>query len=379
MIIILFIVAMILIFVFIFIIFFLIAKHQNTQKTEIDVLNFLIENPKKASLYMIKNGMEKISYNSEIKMPLASTAKVIIAIEFARQVAAKLVDEHELVALEELNKFYIPGSDGNAHNNWIKWIKSNHKEVQGKITLFEIASGMLAYSSNANTEFLIARMGLSEINDNIIKLSLSSHDKIFPFSSAGLMSSYIQETEKMCFKESIQKISEMTYEEYMKKSIEIHQILNSDERIGCIQKWNTKQNYARRLQVLESRRLPRSTTKEYAHIMKLIHKEELVPSSINPYLKLLVQRQVDNTKLIEFGNKGGSTISVLTEALYCTDREGNEFQIAMFIQDESGVDHIWLKQKLDLFFYKLLTDTEFQEEVSSKLTYDKGRSDCFIQ
>lgn len=102
--------------------------------------------------------------------------------------------------------------------------------------------------------------------------------------------------------------------------------------------------------MLESRKLPRSTTKEYAYLMKLIHKEELVPSTINPYLKMLIQRQVDNSKLIEFGNKGGSTISVLTEALYCTDREGNDIQLAMFIQDDSGVDHIWLKQKLDLFF-----------------------------
>ncbi|MGZ0040512.1 serine hydrolase [Paenibacillus ottowii] len=138
MIIIVFIVAMILIFVFIFIIFFLIAKHQNNQKTEMDVLNFLIENPSKASLYMIKNGMVKISYNSEFKMPLASTAKVIIAIEFARQVAAKLLDEHELVALEELNKFYIPGSDGNAHNNWIKWIKSNLKRFKGKLRYLKL-------------------------------------------------------------------------------------------------------------------------------------------------------------------------------------------------------------------------------------------------
>ncbi|ADO57875.1 beta-lactamase [Paenibacillus jamilae] len=372
--IILLLVAITLIFVFICILFLLIAKRQNNKKTEIDVLSFLKENPSKASLYMIKNGMEKISYNSEVKMPLASTAKVIIAIEFARQVAAKLLDEHELVDLEELNKFYIPGSDGNAHNSWIKWIKSNHKEVQGKITLFEIAHGMLAYSSNANTEFLMDKMGLDEINENINKLSLSLHDKIFPFSSAGLMSSYIQEVDKIGFKESIQKISEMTYKEYMEKSIEIHQILNSDKGLGCIQKWNTKQNYARRLQVLESRKLPRSTTKEYAYLMKLIHKEELVPSTLNPYLKMLIQRQVDNSKLIEFGNKGGSTISVLTEALYCTDREGNDIQLAMFIQDDSGVDHIWLKQKLDLFFHKLLTDTEFQKEVSKKLSYDKGRN-----
>ncbi|WP_420539191.1 serine hydrolase [Paenibacillus polymyxa] len=372
---ILLVVAILLIFVLILcILFLLIAKRQNNKKTETDVLNFLKENPSKASLYMIKNGMEKISYNSEVKMPLASTAKVIIAIEFARQVAAKLLDEHELVDLEELNKFYIPGSDGNAHNSWIKWIKSNHKEIQGKITLFEIAHGMLAYSSNANTEFLMAKMGLYEINENINKLSLSLHDKIFPFSSAGFMSPYIQETENIGFKESIQKISEMSYEEYMKKSVEIHQILNRDQGTERIKKWNTKQNYVRKLQVLESRKLPRSTTKEYAYIMKLIHKEELVPSNINPYLKKLIQRQVDNSKLIEFGNKGGSTVSVLTEALYCTDREGNDIQLAMFIQDDSGVDHIWLKQKLDLFFYKLLTDTAFQEEVSSKLSCDKGRN-----
>ncbi|MEC0232810.1 serine hydrolase [Paenibacillus kribbensis] len=369
--IILLIVAMILIFAFICILFLFIAKGQNNRKTEMDVLSFLKENPSKASLYMIKNGMEKISYNSEVKMPLASTAKVIIAIEFALQVAAKILDERELVPLVELNKFYIPGSDGNAHNNWISSIRSNHKEVRGKITLLDIAHGMLAYSSNANTEFLMAKMGLDKINENIMKLSLSSHDKIFPFSSAGFMSPYIQETENIGFTETIQRISEMSYEEYMKKSIEIHQILNRDQGKECIQKWNTRKNYARKLQVLESCKLPRSTTKEYAYLMKLIHKEELVPPTANSYLKQLIQRQVDDSKLIEFGNKGGSTISVLTEALYCTDLEGNDIQLALFIQDDSGMDHIWLKQKLDLFFYKILTDIEFQEEVSLKLSDNK--------
>ncbi|WP_246772724.1 serine hydrolase, partial [Paenibacillus polymyxa] len=101
--IILLLVAIILIFMFICILFLFIAKRQNNKKTEMDVLSFLKENPSKASLFMIKNGMEKISYNSEVKMPLASTAKVIIAIEFARQVAAKILDEQELVPLELLS------------------------------------------------------------------------------------------------------------------------------------------------------------------------------------------------------------------------------------------------------------------------------------
>lgn len=370
----LFITAAILIFVVIFIVFFLIAKRQNRMKTEKDVLAFLLDNPDKASLYMIKNGVEKISYNSEAKMPLASTVKLIIAIEFARQLATKKLDKNELVTLEELNKFYIPGSDGNAHKNWLQWLQSARKEIEGKTTLFEVVRGMLTHSSNANTEFLIEKLGLDQINENVTKLSLASHDLIFPFSSAGLMSSYIQERDKIDFKESVNKINKMSYEEYMEASIEIHSILNSDKGSSSIQKWNTKQIYARKLQVLESRKLPRSTTKEYAHIMKLIHKEELVPSAINSYLKPLVERQVDHSKLKEFGNKGGSTISVLTEAFYCTDREGNDIQLALFIQEESGIDYIWLKHKLDLFFYKLLTDEAFQEEVSGKLTNDEGRN-----
>ncbi|MHA6532925.1 serine hydrolase [Paenibacillus sp. BAC0078] len=372
--IILIILAIVLMFVLIGLLLVLLAKRQNNKKTEMDVLNFLLENPDKASLYMIKNGVETISYNAELKMPLASTAKVIIAIEFARQAAAKTLDEHELVSLEELNKFYIPGSDGNAHPSWIKSIQSGDTEVNGKTTLFEVAHGMLSHSSNANTEFLIAKLGLEKINENVTALSLSAHDKLFPFSSAGLMSSYLQETENIGFKESMQKIGEMSYEEYMQKSIEIHQLLNSSQGTACIQKWNTKQNYARKLQLLESRKLSRSTTKEYAHLMKLIHKEELTPSTINPVMKRLIQRQVDPSKLKELGNKGGSTISVLTEALYCTDLEGNDTQLAIFIHEESGLDHIWLKEKLDLFLSKLLKNAEFQDEVSRRLSYDMEKS-----
>ncbi|MOA44026.1 hypothetical protein D3C78_1662500 [compost metagenome] len=106
--------------------------------------------------------------------------------------------------------------------------------------------------------------------------------------------------------------------------------------------------------------------------MRAIQNESLVPNTIHEVLKSLLERPVDSTKLKVLGNKGGSSISILTEALYCTDVTGNEIQLALFIHEESELEQIWLKKKIDLFLGKLLTDSLFEEEVQKQLSMKEG-------
>lgn len=350
------------------VILFMIAKRQYQLKTEHDVLRYIQNNPDKASLYMLKNGVERISYHSEVRRPLASTAKLIVAVEFARQLVEQSLDGDELVPVEQLQRFYIPGSDGGAHEKWVQSVKSRNGIIAGKVPLLEIARGMLRYSSNANTEFLMRRLGLEAINANLEHLPITSHDRLFPFSSAGLMCSFLQEEEQISYKEALLHMEGMSREQYMAHAMSIHDRLDKDKDGSAIKRWNTRKTYSREQQLLWSSGMPRGTARDYAHLMRDIQNEGLTSYAMNSVLKGLLERPVDAGKLTEFGNKGGSSISILTEALYCTDVSGNDMQLVLFIHEESELEQIWLREKLDVFLAKLLTDSSFEEEVQNQLS-----------
>ena len=59
--------------------------------------------------------------NEDKLMPLASTVKIIVAIEFAKQAAHNVFSKNEKIALSELAKYYIPNTDGDAHPQWINY------------------------------------------------------------------------------------------------------------------------------------------------------------------------------------------------------------------------------------------------------------------
>ena len=116
------------------------------------VLNFIKENPDRAAIKLVRNDSLIAEQNPNKLMPLASTVKIILAIEYAIQSSQNEINPQESVALNELDKFYIPNTDGGAHLNWLRSIKSKINDNQ--IPISEITKGMIRYSSNANTEWL---------------------------------------------------------------------------------------------------------------------------------------------------------------------------------------------------------------------------------
>ena len=84
------------------------------------ILDFIKKNPNKSAIVIVRNDTILAQRNNNNKMPLASTVKIIIAIEYAIQSASGELDPNETVPLEELEKFYIPNTDGGAHPRMVK-------------------------------------------------------------------------------------------------------------------------------------------------------------------------------------------------------------------------------------------------------------------
>lgn len=83
------------------------------------ILKHLKSNPQTTSLYVAENGVQIITYQSDIVRPLASTVKILIAVEYAMQIDSGKLTKDRSVSIHDLNRYYYKNTDGNAHENWL--------------------------------------------------------------------------------------------------------------------------------------------------------------------------------------------------------------------------------------------------------------------
>ena len=74
---------------------------------------------------LAENGEPVISYQSTSIRPLASTVKILIAVEYAMQVEENKIQKDQKVSLDNLNRFYLKNTDGGAHEAWLDAMKQN--------------------------------------------------------------------------------------------------------------------------------------------------------------------------------------------------------------------------------------------------------------
>ncbi len=315
------------------------------------VANFIANNKNKSALYWVRNDSLMAEQNPDRKMPLASTVKIIIAIEFAEQVSSGKINPQEKVPLSELSRFYIAGTDGGAHPAWLKQMKEKNLIADGTASLLEIAKGMIRHSSNANTEYLMWRLGLAPINANLAELGLIKHDSLYPFVSA----LYV------CSEENSAKGLElMGMDLYKKKAMHYYEVLKMDTTIK--ERFNSA-HVSMPVQRVWSDRLPGSTVREYDSILQKIQSRTYFDSTTQKTLEEIMEWPMEafdsnREKYQSLGAKGGSTAFVLTYALYAADKKGNRTRLTFFFDDLSTVESTFLQAMLSDFQQKVLSDYE---------------------
>jgi len=335
--------------------------HEDGEK----VLNFIKNNPEKSAIYLIRNDTVIAEQNSDTVMPLASTVKTVVAIEFARQVSNGIINPNEKIDTLELEKYYLGGTDGGAHYEWKKMLHKKNLLDSGKVSLLEIAKGMIRFSSNANTEFLMDKLGFDNLNSLLDSLNLKTHQKFYPFVSALFV---CQKPKDEDDKQFIEKLGMMDMNEYLKKSFEVHAKLKHDTLF--IKTFDGKRLYME-YQKIWSQRLIGGSPKEYASITKKINSRKYFDSSTQNILDEIMEWPMINSEnknsFNHFGSKGGSTAFVLTESLYTTDKSGNKTELALFFNNLSSLQNIRLQASLDDFILKTLKDESFRDKITETL------------
>lgn len=320
------------------------------------------------SLFIRCNQEEWAAVNVHQPLPLASTVKIIVAIAYAQQAAKGKIDPQQQVPFAELERFYVPKTDGGAHEAWMaQWTKENERD---SVPLCEVAKGMIAYSSNANTEYLMNALGLPVINKVLESLTLSRHEPLYPIVSALFVPAQLMAEQGLSKEEALHAMKKMDITEYRQRALQIHQKWLDRPPIEK-EKERTRNLLDREFQKVWSDRLPRSTTADYVSIMEKLNKktffDQQVHRCLDPVMEQLMKNPDHQKWLCHAGQKGGSTAFVLTMAMYATDKQNNQTELAFFADGLTPLEQAKLSRNINGFQLKLLTDPAFRTYVKKEL------------
>jgi D-alanyl-D-alanine carboxypeptidase len=329
------------------------------------VLNFIAANKTRAALYLVRNDTVLAKQNENKLMPLASTVKIMVAVEFAKQAASGIIDEDSYVAIQELDKYYLPNTDGGAHPQWLGYEKMKKHIKEDSIKLVDVARGMIIFSSNANTEYLMDLLGLDNVKNNIQLFGLQQHTAIYPLVS----SLYMYQNPKGAKEGKILKaIKQMPEEQYCKFIALIHNQLKYDSSFKA--KFRP-QDLSMKMQKVWSDRLPASTVKEYVQVCKILNTRKFLEPDAYGVLAEVLESLMESTAnqkwLKHAGTKGGSTAWVLTKALYATTQANTAIEVAYFFNDLTEKENATLQKWLNAFELKMLKDEAFRQQVAMAL------------
>lgn len=103
----------------------------------------------------LDNRAATVLINPAERFPLASVAKLLIFLEYAQRVEAGTLAFNAPVAIAELNHYDVPGTNRGAHDLFLAQFPAGITSLG----LWDIAAtGMIQYSSNAASDYLLAQL-----------------------------------------------------------------------------------------------------------------------------------------------------------------------------------------------------------------------------
>jgi D-alanyl-D-alanine carboxypeptidase len=348
-----------------YLVLLLISQQAFSQSPADSILNFISANKSRSSIYLSQNDTVLTHLNENTLMPLASTVKIMVAVEFAKQAAANVVDQSGKVSLAELDKYYLPNTDGNAHPNWITYEKKMGHIQNDSARLIDVARGMIMFSSNANTEYLMDLLGFDNVKNNIQLFGLKQHTAIYPLVASLFMYQNPKGKKEESILKGIKKLSDQEYSRYI---FDMHNALKYS---SLLKDKFRPQDLTMTMQKAWSDRLPASTTKEYVRICKVLNNRKFFDENtygiISEVLESVMENPANQKWLKHAGMKGGSTAWVLTKAVYATTKDDTKIEMAYFFNNLTEQENSSLQKWMNSFELKVLSDAGFRKKITETL------------
>lgn len=320
------------------------------------VTKHVLKHPETTSLYVAIDGEPVISHEDDVVRPLASVVKIVVALEYAYQVSDGTIDASTEVHMTELDKYYIKNTDGGAHPDW--------KEVEGledaeTVSLEEVARGMITYSSNANTDYLIDLLGAGNIRQRMKTENIEPHDEVYPIVSGLLV--VAEEKRISDDKDWLEQLSSMDVPTFSERAFDIHAQLKEgtfDTSGG--------DELSLKEQRVWSDHLPGSTAKVYGELLHRIVAEDFdeeVNKIMHDLLRYGLESNPENREYYEaIGAKGGSTAFIINQALFIEMLDGTHYEFVILTDDLSILQMLLMSNNLNAFIVEFANDETFRDE-----------------
>lgn len=133
-----------------------------------DLLTWMSEHPANAGLAVLPDRGRAISYGAARRYPLASVRKVLVA----GRLTASGANLSQRVPRASVERFYVPGTDGGAHER-----AELHPT---RPTLRQLLRATLEVSDNAAADALLRRVGAPAVDAWARRQGLTRQDPIYP-------------------------------------------------------------------------------------------------------------------------------------------------------------------------------------------------------
>lgn len=355
------------------------ADQVHQLKTPESMMDYILENPEKVSIaaYRLDRPEHGLFLNADQKRPLASTMKILVLAEYARQVSLGMVASEERARLEDVELFYLPWTDGGAHALAVRDFKEKgYIDSQNTVLLEHIVFAMIRYSDNAATDFMLTRLGKEHIEALPALLGLSQQDAVMPL--AGMFLSWNNHRLKNPPLERLKHYQSMTQVQYADEvNFWTNEWINN-EAFRAAELDRLKQQglgISSKHQQAFSSLAPKGTAREYADIMARIYSGELISAEVSEIMAEFLGWPMAISSTVQenfdvFGTKGGNLAGVLTATYFARSKGASDGTVlSVFYENLEGA--VWfdlarnvLHQQLEL---NLMQDATLFELFKEKL------------
>lgn len=326
-----------------------------------NILEFMAANPGRASIWARRNGEVVADFQSGRAMPLASTVKILLAVEYAQQVASGRLKPDETVALADLDKYLLLGTDHGGHAGWLKYARQLKLVSNERARLEDVVRGMLQFSSNANADWLIERLGLDRINAAARHLGLGQ-TRMYSFVGSMYLSGLHGGASPEAWAQAMRAMPQAEWE---RRANEAHDKLRDDAG-GEFKKAFVFPNADE--QKVWSDRFPAGSAREFGELMGRVNGRQFFPAKTQQVLDRVLEWPLQASPAARkaythLGFKNGSTAWVLTQAFYGRTVQGDVVEGAIFFNDLSPGESEKLQAGLDLFIAGLFKDEDLRRKL----------------
>lgn len=320
----------------------IIGNYYLNKKDPNYVMQFINNNPEKSSLVIKKNDKYVYSHNHNKKFKVASLYKLIVAIEAKRQANIKEIDLNQRISISEIEKYnYMPKTNV----KYEKWKDSLRKNAS-KPTIKQILEGMINYSSNPNTDFLLDYLGEEKVNELAMNLTNKNHGYIYKSSSSLAIPIYLKE-EKNYEDSQIKKIIFGANKKKYKKLIE-----NTEEYLENNSNSNKVSEYfpSEKMQEIWANNLPESSASSYINIFNKSKKlYGIDASNIEGFIN---KNHKSKSYYIE---KTGKAINIENKVVYL-NKNNTKYELLILTNDIDEYEKIKISNNIDLFLKGVLNN-----------------------